>query len=81
MNPPTKLAITGVGRGADAAGVPDACARNGADRVLHHRRIGQHGVRPDSAREELLIAFSGTRAPTTLASRRQTWRRKAGCAR
>jgi hypothetical protein len=34
------------GRGADAAGVPDPYARNGANRVLHHRRIGQHGVRP-----------------------------------
>jgi hypothetical protein len=22
------------------------CCRNGADRVMHHRRIGQHGVRP-----------------------------------
>jgi hypothetical protein len=33
MSLPTKLAITGLwGRGADAAGVPDACGRNGADR-------------------------------------------------
>lgn len=60
MSLPTKLAITGVGVAADAAGVPDACARNGADRLLHHRRIGQHAVRPNSSREELLIAFSGT---------------------
>jgi hypothetical protein len=34
MSLPTKLAITGLwGRGADAAGVPDACGRNGAENM------------------------------------------------
>jgi hypothetical protein len=38
MSLPTKLAITGLwGRGANAAGVPDACGRNGADRVAEAR--------------------------------------------
>jgi hypothetical protein len=61
MSLPTKLAITGVGVAvlmllafltpAPAMAQIASCT---------HRRIGQHSVRPDSAREELLIAFSGT---------------------
>ena len=79
MNLPTKLAITGVGVAvlmllafltpAPAMAQIASCTTDASGNTV---------CDANSAREELLIAFSGTRALTTPASRRQTWRRR-GC--
>jgi len=77
MNLPTKLAIAGVGVAALML-LPFLTPTPAMAQIASCTTDASGNTVCDPAREELLIAFSGTRALTTPASTRQTWRR-TGC--